>query len=86
MENTSLTFGGLKGYSAGKTISILKAPLLYGGLSWKGETNSLKITLNSEFQHWQFCSKTTANQQVTTNEIKRCLERKTRQTLFKYNG
>ena len=24
----SLTFGGLKGYSAGKIISILKAPLL----------------------------------------------------------
>lgn len=28
-----LIFGGLKGYSAGKLISILKAPLLYGGLS-----------------------------------------------------
>ena len=26
-----LTFGGLNGYSAGKTISILKAPKLYGG-------------------------------------------------------
>lgn len=81
MENTSLTFGGLKGYSAGKTISILKAPLLYGGLSWKGETNSLKITLNSEFQHWQFCSKTTANQQVTTNEIKTLFRKKNKTDL-----
>lgn len=26
-------FGGLKGYSAGKFISIRNAPLLYGGLS-----------------------------------------------------
>jgi len=76
MENTSLTFGGLKGYSAGKTISILKAPLLYGGLSWKEETNSLKITLNSEFQHWQFCINTTVNQQVTTNEIKTLFRKK----------
>ena len=29
------TFGGLKGYSAGKTISILKAPPLYGGSCWR---------------------------------------------------
>lgn len=27
------TLGGLKGYSAGKLISILNAPLLYGALS-----------------------------------------------------
>ena len=82
MENTSLTFGGLKGYSAGKTISILKAPLLYGGLSWKGElTNSLTITFNSEFQHWQFCIKTTTNQQVTTNEIKTLFRKKNKTDL-----
>lgn len=30
----SNTFGGLNGYSAGKMISILKAPQLKGGLSW----------------------------------------------------
>jgi hypothetical protein len=30
-----LTLGGLKGYSAGKTISILKAPLLYGADSYE---------------------------------------------------
>lgn len=29
-----LILGGLKGYSAGKLISIRNAPLLYGGLSW----------------------------------------------------
>lgn len=32
-RETKLTFGGLNGYSAGKTISILNAPLLYGGSS-----------------------------------------------------
>lgn len=30
-----LIFGGLNGYSAGKLISILNAPLLYGGFSYK---------------------------------------------------
>ena len=30
MALRKLTFGGLKGYSAGKTISSLKAPKLYG--------------------------------------------------------
>lgn len=33
-SNRMFTFGGLNGYSAGNTISILKAPLLYGGLAY----------------------------------------------------
>ena len=32
-EMVPLTLGGLKGYSAGKVISILNAPLLNGGNS-----------------------------------------------------
>ena len=34
IEVTNVILGGLKGYSAGKLISILNAPLLYGGSSW----------------------------------------------------
>lgn len=32
--------GGLKGYSAGKLISMRNAPLLYGGLSYGGKRTS----------------------------------------------
>ena len=35
------TLGGLNGYSAGKFISIRKAPLLYGGLSCEETWNDL---------------------------------------------
>lgn len=41
-----LIFGGLNGYSAGKLISILKAPLLNGGLSYKNITFLQKILFN----------------------------------------
>ena len=35
------TFGGLKGYSAGKIISILKAPALNGIRFWIDEAGEL---------------------------------------------
>lgn len=42
----NVTFGGLKGYSAGKAISILKDPLLYGGFSWKQIKKTSKRLMN----------------------------------------
>lgn len=42
-------FGGLNGYSGGKLISIRKAPLLYGALSY---TQKEKKSINKIIQLW----------------------------------
>lgn len=40
-------FGGLKGYSAGKFISMRKAPLLYGTSSWDTKYPKLYLARNT---------------------------------------